>query len=219
MKRLTFQFPELLTLLKVSLVGHGVAFIIMLYMHTPSGAAYFTWAVIGERALRQWLVFLWVFQHGLMGGIAYHLWHPVEKWLPWIMRVGRGGAFGILFGVYFLCVAICMSLGTLTTLILATYYQVPWGFMGDFMGALFAWSVIVGLGMGLFSRPMLWISLSALQIILFWLEPDLSVLSGWWPLFYLTPLEAPSPSLWQLGTFLMGGAWTLYEVVHKKDVI
>lgn len=219
MKRLIFQFPEILTFLKVSLLGHALACMLMLYMHTPTGAAYFTWAVTGERVMRQWLVFIWVFQHGLMGVITYRLWHPFEPWLPWIMRLGRLKAFGILWGSYFLCVAICMSVGALTTFILATYYEIPLGFMGDFMGTLLMWSIMVGVGMGLVQSPMLWISLTALQVMLFWLEPTLSVLSGWWPLFFLTPMEAALPSLWQLGTFFCLGACSVYYEVFVKDLI
>ncbi len=219
MKRFMFHFPELSFLLKATFIAHALAFIFALFMHTPRGLSYFTWARTGEGFIRQWVVFIWILQHGVIGVLAYFLWHPFAKWTPYMSRCGRLKTIALLFFSYSSSVFISLSMSTLFTVVLSVYYSVPLDFMGALIRTIAAWSLMIGIGMGLGLKPMAWLALSSLQIMLFWLEPNIPFLHGWWPLFSLSSMESAPVNLWQIGTMLLTGVSAMGFIALRKDLL
>lgn len=219
MKRFMFHFPELSLLLKATFIVHAFAFFFALFMHTPHGLSYFSWASTGEGFIRQWVVFIWIIQHAVMGVLAYFLWHPFAKWMPYMARLGRLKTVGLLCLTYSASVFISLSMSTLFTVVLSIYYAVSLDFMGALIKTIALWSLMIGIGMGLGLKPMIGIALSSLQIMLFWLEPDISLLHGWWPLFFLSSMDSAPINLWQIGTLIFVGISAMGFIALRKDLL
>ena len=214
-----FHFPELSLLLKATFIVHAFAFFFALFMHTPQGLSYFSWASTGEGFIRQWVVFIWIIQHAVMGVLAYFLWHPFAKWMPYMARLGRLKTVGLLCLTYSASVFISLSMSTLFTVVLSIYYAVPLDFIAALIRTIALWSLMIGIGMGLGLKPIICIALSSLQIMLFWLEPDISLLHGWWPIYFLSSMEAASLSLWQIGTLIFVGISAMGFTASRKDLL
>lgn len=219
MKRWMFHCPEPLWLLKVSMVIHAAGFIIALLMHTPHGLSYFTWRVTSERLVRQWVVFIWVFQHGVIGALAYFIWQPFAKWTPYVARLGRVKTVAILALIYGTCVFLTLSISALFTWVLIQVYPVPDAFILSLMRPITVWSLFIGIGMGHVLKPLFWMGLTGVQGMIFWLEPDLSFLHGWWPQFFLSTMDHAPMSFWQVGTLIMVGLGALGVMALRKDLL